>query len=172
MTIYCTIALLSMSARHHHGCRSDRDSSTDDASDAASNVFQGNINTIKNTETQKIIHLIWPGNNSIPIFSFLGEQPQDVDSNSKDSGLYHNDDVVKETSRNFQWNECMQSWEKHCPSSCDWTVHLWTKNNVIDDTNQNVNNHCERQDREQSLSFHLAIMRMHNAHGYQHAMKS
>jgi len=151
-------ALLSMYARGR-----DRASDTSDA--AFSDVSQKDIHTIKNTEIPKIIHFIWLGKNSIPTFRFLGVEPQEANGS--------NSSIDMKQKRNFQWNECMASWEKHHPPSRGWNIHLWTEQNVVDDdTLGTINIHYQKEERERSPpSFCLDIAKMHNVQEYQHAMK-
>lgn len=64
----------------------------------------------------KIIHFIWLGKNACPKFPFL--RPE----------IEYNDG--QET---LEWNECVQSWKFHHPTSKGWEVVVWTEDNIIDD---------------------------------------
>jgi mannosyltransferase OCH1-like enzyme len=147
----------------------DRNISQDDAA-----------NNIPNTEIPKTIHFVWLGGDDIPSFSFLGVISSRDDAHKNIINFSGEDrkdpiGIISEEGRhNFQWNECMQSWKRYHPSSRGWITHLWTEEDIIDDTHDADGNQSdgEKKDGKQcNPAFQLNISELRNAQGYHQAIK-
>lgn len=65
----------------------------------------------------KIIHFIWLGGNSCPKFPFLRSE---IDCDDGQDTL--------------EWNECVESWKSHHPTTKGWEIVVWTEENIVDDS--------------------------------------
>lgn len=157
----------SMVYRHRNGM--DLENNNDcalvkDATDYVVNdddtLHDDGVPNIPNTVIPKIIHFIWLGGKPIPPFPLLT--------------LHDNSTTINKVNSQ-RWNECMQSWAKHHPSSRGWTIQLWTEENICSSIRMQhnaVNNEKEQHDNQTIISsLQLDVATMQNSEGYKYAMK-
>lgn len=135
-------------------------------------------NCIRNTEIPQIIHFIWLGPGPIPSFPFLPQSSSGKDeSDSMHEAINSKKSAMGGRSPKLLWNECMSSWKMHHSPVAGWKIHLWTENDVVDDSVPRMETNSYHSSFSSSSSpsgrqFQLTLSQMKNSAGYQHAIRN
>jgi mannosyltransferase OCH1-like enzyme len=117
------------------------------------------VNNPSNGSIPKIIHFIWLGEKSMPMFSFLigynDDEHLSVDEQFEQS--------VQRTIK-YSSNECVESWRHHHPPSNGWEIVVWTEKDIIDDN-------IISKETESNKKYVLKQSQMRNRDSYRQALQ-
>lgn len=133
---------------------------------SANNQRKNSVNPSKGN-IPKIIHFIWLGEKSMPMFSFLigynDNEHLSVDEQFEQS--------VRRIIENSS-NECVESWRDHHLPSNGWEIVVWAEKDIIDDDIISKADAASKEETESSdKKYVLKQSQMRNSDPYRQALQ-